>query len=235
MNEPTFKPEKITKPIQVLGAWLAGLFSIDSCFLFAAARMPANSWESGALTIAAIINVPLFLLAVFLLQTRFRPELQEDSYYSTYLSRKTNEPINVSKEDVQFAQLRQRLLELEDKVSSPIPAPNLQAVTSAISGLKIGVNEYLGDKALIGNKLSELGVSGYSLFGGEEAPEGRVVAISERLSKDVVTIIIRVAKELGFVGYSFIDNFSEHIEEDILFGSYGSATYQISGAQTMAA
>ena len=86
MSEQNIKPEKITKPIQLLGAWLAGLFSIDSCFLFAASNMAQGSFESYALTLAAIVNVPVFLLAVFLLQTKFRPELQEDSYYSTYLN-----------------------------------------------------------------------------------------------------------------------------------------------------
>lgn len=232
MSEQPFKPEKITKPIQLLGAWLVGLFSIDSCFLFAAARMQPGSWESGALTTAAIVNVPLFLLAVFLLQTKFRPELQEDSYYSTYLSRKTNELINISKEDVQFAQIRQHLVELEDKISSPTSTVNLLSNSSVLSSLKIGINQFLEDRSKIGDKLSELGISSYSLFGGEEPPERRVVAISERLPKDVVTSIIQFAKELGFTGYSFIDNFSEHIEEDVLIGSYGSATYQISGARS---
>ena len=89
----SIKPERITTPIQLLGAWLVGLLSIDSCFLFAVANMDQGSWESVALTIAAIVNVPLFIGAVFLLQTKFRPELQEDSYYSSYLSQKTNEVI----------------------------------------------------------------------------------------------------------------------------------------------
>jgi hypothetical protein len=80
MTEPTIKPERITKPIQLLAAWLAGLFGIDSIFLLAASRMESGSWLALALTIAAIFNVPLFLGAVFLLQTRFRLELQEDVY-----------------------------------------------------------------------------------------------------------------------------------------------------------
>lgn len=96
MTEVSVKPERITKPIQLLGAWLAGLLAIDSCFLVAAIRMPNASWHASALVIAAIGNVPLFLAAVFLLQTRFRPELQEDSYYATYLSSKTNELVRVS-------------------------------------------------------------------------------------------------------------------------------------------
>lgn len=67
-KEAGIKPEKITKPMQLLGAWLAGLFSVDSCFLFAASQMNQGSLESIALVFAAIINVPLFLAAVFLLK-----------------------------------------------------------------------------------------------------------------------------------------------------------------------
>jgi len=63
MTEQKIKPEKITKPIQLLAAWLVGLFSIDSCFLFAAANLETGSWESRALVIAAMVNVPVFLLA----------------------------------------------------------------------------------------------------------------------------------------------------------------------------
>ena len=48
MSENQIKPEKITKPIQLLGAWLVGLFSINSCYLVGAANFDVNSWQSGA-------------------------------------------------------------------------------------------------------------------------------------------------------------------------------------------
>lgn len=233
MSEQTIKPERITKPIQLLGAWLAGLFTIDSCFLFAAAKMQTESWQSGALTIAAIVNVPLFLTAVFLLQTRFRPELQEDSYYSTYLSKKTNEPVNVSKEDSQLAQLRQRLAELEDKIAATANKEAKTATSAALSGLHIGVNRHLTDKQHIGAKLSELGILGFTTFGGSSPPEKRVVAISEHLSKERIKQLIGVAKELGFAGYTFFDNMMEDATEDVLFGSYGDATYEIGGGNNL--
>ena len=112
------QPDKITKPIQLLGAWLAGLLAIDSCFLIAAARMDQGSWESMALVIAAIGNVPLFLAAVFLLQTKFRPELQEDAYYSTYINQKTSAKVHVSREEIGLSQLALRLDRLETAVTS---------------------------------------------------------------------------------------------------------------------
>ena len=88
IESPKFEAQKVTKPIQLLAAWLVGLMAIDGMFLGAASRI--TGWEQSVLVIAAVFNVPLFLGAIFLLQTKFRPELQEDSYYATYLNSKTN-------------------------------------------------------------------------------------------------------------------------------------------------
>ena len=225
MNEQSVKPEKITKPIQLLAAWLAGLFSIDSVFLFAATRMDSSSWQSGALVVAAMLNVPLFLGAVFLLQTRFRPELQEDSYYSTYLSRRTNEPITLSKENVQIAEMRQKVLELE---SSLLSAPKVEGSDEhPLTKLRIGVNKHLTDKNRISAKLSELGVLGFTSFGSNEPPRRRSIAISGYLSPEIVKDIVRVARELGFTHYELFDNKAEETEEDVLLGSYGEESFEI--------
>lgn len=70
MADQKLEPHKITKPIQLLGAWLVGLVLTDSIFLTATLSLDAQSWERGALVIAAIINVPIFLGALFLLQTK---------------------------------------------------------------------------------------------------------------------------------------------------------------------
>lgn len=226
MTEPTVRPEKITKPIQLLGAWLAGLFSIDSCFLFAAASMQAGSWESKALIVAAILNVPIFLAAVFLLQTKFRPELQEDSYYSTYLSRRTNEPITITKEDAKLSLIHQKLVEIETRMASG--TQENEATNEGIASLAIGINKYLTDRDLIGAKLSEIGVIGYSTFAGSTPPKGRIVSISRYLPKKVMQDIIKIARDLGFHYYNIFDNEGEETEEDVLFGSYGEAKYAIS-------
>src|SRR5687768_4782477 len=119
MTDSHIRPEKITKPIQLLAAWLAGLFSVNATFLFAATRMPIDSWEVRALTIAAILNVPVFLVALFVLQTKFRPELQEDSYYSTYLSSKTNQVLTVSKDEAKIAVIAQKMSDVENRVVLP--------------------------------------------------------------------------------------------------------------------
>lgn len=91
MPEPQITPHRITKPIQLLGAWLAGLAIIDGSFLTAAASIQSPTWVPGALVVASIVNVPLFLFGLFLLQTKFRPEMQEDSYYADYLQKKDSD------------------------------------------------------------------------------------------------------------------------------------------------
>src|SRR3954454_18626455 len=83
--EQRLEPHRVTKPIQLLAAWLVGLVIVDGSFLSAASLITRPGWVTGALVVAAIVNVPLFLLCIFLLQTRFRPEMQEDSFYAHYL------------------------------------------------------------------------------------------------------------------------------------------------------
>jgi hypothetical protein len=85
MAERHIAPEKVTKPIQLLAAWLVGLIVVNASFLLAAQQIGSPSWAAGALVVAAIANVPIFIAALFLLQTKFRPQMQEDSYYAQYL------------------------------------------------------------------------------------------------------------------------------------------------------
>ncbi|HAS1098285.1 TPA: hypothetical protein I3789_004880, partial [Enterobacter cloacae] len=67
INEQRIEPHKVTKPIQLLAAWMVGLVVTNSSFLIAASQMTDQSWEKGFLVVAAVINVPLFLFALFLL------------------------------------------------------------------------------------------------------------------------------------------------------------------------
>lgn len=231
MADTQIIPEKITKPIQLLGAWLAGLLAIDSCFLIAAARMDQGSWESLALTVAAIANVPLFLAAVFLLQTKFRPELQEDVYYSTYISQKTNAKVQVSREEAGLNQLAQRLERLEHTISTSIASDATPAANHLLGKVKFGINKNFNDKASIAKVLAEAGVLGYTLFGSDETPKKRVVSISTHLPDDVFPAIVDLARRSGFRHYNFFDSAFENTEEDVLLGSYGTGEFEIAGAE----
>jgi hypothetical protein len=65
MADQGIKPDRITKPIQLLAAWLTGLVLIDGAFLTAAASLTRPDWGSGVLVVAAVVNVPLFIAALF--------------------------------------------------------------------------------------------------------------------------------------------------------------------------
>lgn len=89
-------PDKIKSPIQLLAVWFAALVVLDGAFLTAAGVVSSPSWLPAVLVIAAILNVPVFLGCMFLLQTRFRPEMQSDEHYADYLKQKEKTQILAS-------------------------------------------------------------------------------------------------------------------------------------------
>jgi hypothetical protein len=220
-DKSTIKPEKITTPIQLLGAWLAGLISIDTCFLVAASNMDQGSWESAALIIAAIFNVPIFIWAIFLLQTKYRPELQEDSYYSTYLNQKTNEVVKVTREEAVLVSLQKKVDLIEKEISSHQVQIMSEPVESAFENLTVGINYHLNNVGEIQAVLNKEGVLYLKSFGGEEAPYDLKVAISDHLPKSVIRKILSLAKTLNFEFYGFYESSEDEIYEDVLFGAYG--------------
>lgn len=223
MSGTKIVPEKINKPIHLLGAWLAGLFTVNGGFLVAATNMERGSFESIALIVAAIINVPLFLFSVFLLQTKFRPELQEDHYYSTYLSQKTNEEVKVLKSDAQLAEIFQKLNELENRMA---PADSENG-GEALPDLAFGVNKNFGDYDRIKSELANLGVITCTSFGSDETPEQRAVAIDRRVSRQALREVLSVAGKLGFNRWGYFDNEMEETNEDVLLGAYGNHEFEI--------
>jgi hypothetical protein len=110
-------PEKITRPFQLLAAWLSGLILIDGSFLMAASQIRIPEWAAGLLVIMSVVNVPLFLTSIFLLQTKFRPEMQEDIYYSKYLEQKYSTEKNVIS---QFNLEEQAMKKLVDNIVKEI-------------------------------------------------------------------------------------------------------------------
>jgi hypothetical protein len=122
MSTENIKPEKITKPIQLLAAWLLGLILINASFLTAASQISKPDWAAGMLLIAAVANVPTFLFSLFLLQTKFRPEMQEDTYYSKYLERKYNEAINNKTNQKTIEEEQKATEEVVEKISKELGA-----------------------------------------------------------------------------------------------------------------
>ena len=90
MSQPEFKPHKISKGIQLPGFWLAAIIIISGAFLFTAININDPDWVKPTLVIAAIVVVVIGLIAVFLLQTKFRPQLLGDKYFNKWLSSVTS-------------------------------------------------------------------------------------------------------------------------------------------------
>jgi hypothetical protein len=97
-NSQKIEPNKITKPIQLLAAWLSGLVLVNGSFLSTAIAIETPTWLRCILVIASVVNVPIFLICIFLLQTKFRPEMQEDFFYHDYLLSKDGREKNKSHE-----------------------------------------------------------------------------------------------------------------------------------------
>jgi len=87
METHKIEAHKITKPIQLMAVWFVALLLIDTAFLTAATKINSPAWLAPSLVISAIAFVPLFLAGVFLMQTVFRKELQDDPFYSEWLKR----------------------------------------------------------------------------------------------------------------------------------------------------
>jgi hypothetical protein len=64
---------------------MAGLILLVGSFLAGARLLTEPYWLPPVLAISAVSLVPLFLGLLFLLQTKFRPQLQEDAYYAKWL------------------------------------------------------------------------------------------------------------------------------------------------------
>ncbi len=87
MSQPRIEPHKITTPIQLMAVWFAALVLLVAALLGAAALISSPTWMPATLSIAAILLIPAFVFSIFVMQTRYRRELQEDSYYSKWLKR----------------------------------------------------------------------------------------------------------------------------------------------------
>jgi tetratricopeptide (TPR) repeat protein len=102
MSKPELDPGKITRPTQLAATWFAAMIILVTTFLGAATLITSPRWVAPVLVIVASLIVGFFGRAIFLLQTKYRRELQEDRSYSRSMA--VTEPIQA-----QAAQLRRIL------------------------------------------------------------------------------------------------------------------------------
>ncbi|MGL0936190.1 hypothetical protein ABMX80_22020 [Vibrio vulnificus] len=220
MNNQKVDPQKVTKPIQLLAAWLVGLIVVNGSFLSSAVALGSEAWESSVLVIAAVFNVPMFLGAIFLLQTRFRPELQEDVFYSQYLDKKSNQIVTVKKDESQDANA------LKDEVKRLESLLKVSAQTRAINWGRwaVALNKLMPDYSEIRKSLKVGGIRLESIFGtGEdsELPESKVVALNEHMDAHSVIKILGLLVDYKIDGYVYFEPVPEVDTEDVYIGAYG--------------
>ena len=208
--------QKVTKPIQLLSAWLVGLIAINGSFLTAAANI--DGWEKSILVVAAILNVPLFLIAIFVLQTKFRPELQEDAFYSKYLDSKTNTVVKVGKLDLiekEIESLRKNLLQL--------PSP-IKSDSKGVNWGNISINDHLKDFSELRKYFKDNSIPVYDVFGNArhtaDAPKGRYISIDHGVSFATIIEILKIGVKFNMDGYAYYSAHEEESQDDVLFGSY---------------
>jgi hypothetical protein len=209
MAEHKIEASKVTKPIQLLAAWLTGLVVINASFLTAAARLDHPSWASGLLVISAVLNVPIFLIGLFLLQTKFRPEMQEDEFYSKYLEKrfsidsKTDEIIEVrGKASIENFQAETAQIVLSDKKITE----DFQVIENPAT--IVTVNDLLPSFEALTKELISKNVEINSTFGSTstdpEAPDIFHVSFGDNVDIKILKTILLVCKkyELHSISYA---------------------------------
>lgn len=220
------EPHRITKPIQLLAAWLLGLVFVDGTFLFTASQINNPGWVSGSLVIASIVNVPLFLVSIFLLQTKFRPEMQEDSFYSKYLESKTG---NTEREITtgSFASLREDIASLEKVVAEEVLHSMEEAKLQKIkwSSVTVLLNKSLRNFSIIAKELTQHAIPVHETFGGDiKSPEVFSVAIGSGFDVDQIRQLVDVLLNItdGWISYAHDDDEILQYDDQVLVGAWGS-------------
>ena len=81
MKDTKIEPDKIKTPIQLLVIWLIGLVVLVSGFITASTISRSPEWLNSMYGITAVSLIPIFIGLIFILQTKFRPELLGDDQY----------------------------------------------------------------------------------------------------------------------------------------------------------
>ena len=88
MTNHNIKPEKVTTPIQLLAVWFIALLLLTGSFFATATQIEEPKWVSPLLVISGIILVLIFVVLIFLMQTKFRPEMLAGNEYLQYIDKK---------------------------------------------------------------------------------------------------------------------------------------------------
>ncbi|EHD0099286.1 hypothetical protein JZN58_004281 [Vibrio vulnificus] len=229
MSNQKIEPSKVTKPIQLVAAWLVGLVLVNGAFLGAAVGISEPVWLRGTLVIASVVNVPVFLLAIFMLQTKFRPQLQEDEYYSKYLDKSTSEYVVVSKDESilsAITEIKSELVTISDaKASKCSETPELLNVLAGgwSPHYKVALCDYLPDFESIRAELKKNNISINKIFGKsttKNVPKFNHLSFSRDVNFKTKVAALRMLTKYNFDGYAYAVS-NDVNPEEIYIGGFG--------------
>ena len=192
MSEHRIQAASVTKPIQLLAAWLVGLLALNGSFLTAAATIHQPLWAPGFLVVCAAINVPVFLICLFVLQTKFRPEMQEDQFYAQYLDRR----LSVETGKVETVSISETRAPISSHTAPVFPKHSRSTVHSRVSPtLEIHVNDMLPNFRDIAERLSSSGIAIKKTFGSTsaepEVPPFNLVNFSDKVEVEDLQVLLK--------------------------------------------
>ncbi|MCH7423622.1 MULTISPECIES: hypothetical protein [Shewanella] len=198
--------KSITKPIQLLAAWLVGLIFVNGTFLMTAQSLISIEWLAASLVIASIANVPIFLVSLFLLQTKFRAEIQEDHYYSQYLKDKLGRDFQSKPEIVELP-----IIEAEEVID-----------TGLWSDTTVMFNPHLKISDLVKQCLENSEIPITKEFGQKNWIPEFVVGIGRYLTYDQVSQLLTSLNAIKEIRVAFANDDDTLYEWDktVLIGSY---------------
>jgi hypothetical protein len=231
MSTQKIEPSKVTKPIQLVAAWLVGLILVNGAFLGAAVGIGEPTWLKGTLVVASVINVPIFLGAIFLLQTKFRPQLQEDEYYSQYLDKSTSEYeyVSVSKDENILSAISDikselsSLSELKFIATNQKEEPILEKKYAWSPHYKIALCDYLPDFEKIKTELKENNIPVNKIFGTtntDNVPKINHLSFTREVDFKTQVEVLRMLSKYDFDGYAYSLT-NEVNPEEIYIGGFG--------------
>jgi hypothetical protein len=229
MSEPKVDPQRVTKPIQLLAAWLVGLTAVNGMFLSTAVALQGGGWERLALVLAAILNVPAFLAAIFVLQTKFRAELQEDSFYFKYISKKEDSIVSVNRLGIieeRLEIINKKINSISSETSIGLDGTILEA--AGWSEWRVALNDHREDFKEIRAALKEAGIPLTTVFGGcngSPQPSKWIISFNQDLNLELVAEVLKALSPFRFDGFQLWRPIPEAGEdEDVYIGSYGEWT-----------
>ncbi|MFH1452027.1 MAG: hypothetical protein ABIF88_02545 [archaeon] len=89
-------PSKVTQPFQLLASWIVGMLILVWEFLSVCGNTEELWLKISSFVVALFLSL-LFIRVIFLLQTKYRPEMQDSENYQKIYMAKMRQELNSSK------------------------------------------------------------------------------------------------------------------------------------------